>query len=227
MREFIINNAQAVVLGCAAVELLTGIAVILFKGRRKTNMPVRICLVLICISLFYDATIIAVGKYLGDGELLRYLSIPRYLLAAVMTPLLFPICAYAVDAEKNGLRLTWIFTVLLMAAGIVHTLMTVLTPVEFAGLLRYAAGSETPVWAIWLAIGINAICILPLIISGARLIPRKHNIAILLAGISMLGATMIAPATGNTDLTVFLSMIGEALMVFFIFLYAQTAQEAD
>lgn len=227
MRSLVLDNALIIVIAAALIELLVGISVLAFRGRRKTYGTMRVLIAILCFGLFYDAFIIAIGKLIGDGNILWVLSIGRFLLSAVLIPFLFPISGYAGDFGKTGMRIMKILMLLFMVLGLTHTVMTEIKAVDFAGLLRYASTDATPTWAKAMSGMINLVCVLPLLIVGVRLVIKKHNIALLLSGICMLGFTVAAPATGNADLMVFFSMIGEALMVFFMFIHAQTAKDPD
>ncbi|MBP5184231.1 MAG: hypothetical protein J6113_03885 [Lachnospiraceae bacterium] len=227
MRSLILDNALIIVIAAALVELLVGISVLAFRGRRKTYGAMRALIAILCFGLFYDAFIIAIGKLIGDGNILWVLSIVRYLLSAILIPLLFPISGYAADLGKKGMLVMKLLMVLFIVLGLTHTVMTEIKAVEFAGLLRYSPSDATPVWAKIISGIINLLSIIPLLVAGIRLVIKKHNIALLLSGICMLAFTVLAPATKNTDLMVFFSMIGEALMVFFMFVHAQTAKDPD
>lgn len=227
MRSFIIENAQIIVGVCALIELAVGIAILAFRGRFKTYGAMRICTALLSFGLFYDALIILIGRFIGAGDLLRYLSIPRFILSALLMPMLFPISALAADAGKKLMRIMVLTAVLFMVLGLVHTIFTMLSPVSFAGLLRYASSADTPGWVKGMSGAISTVCVLPLLIFGVYIIAKKRNFAVFLSGVFMLGLTILAPASGNTDLMVFFSMIGEAFMVLFLFIYAQTAREPD
>ena len=227
MRSLVLDNALIIVAVAALVELLTGISVLAFRGRRKNYGRMRALIAILCFGLFYDAFIIAVGKFIGDGNILWVLSIARFLLSAILIPLLFPISGYAGDFGKKGMLVMRLLMLLFFLLGLTHTVMTEIKPSTVAGLLRYASSDATPSWAKIMSGIINIVCVLPLIVVGVRLIKQKHNIALLLSGLFMLGFSVLAPATGNADLTVFFSMIGEALMVFFMFVHAQTAKDPD
>ena len=227
MRSLILDNALIIVIAAALVELFVGISVLAFRGRRKTYGAMRAFIAILCFGLFYDAFIIAIGKLIGDGNILWVLSIARFLLSAILIPFLFPISGYAADFGKKGMRVMKLLMLLFIVLGLTHTVMTEIKAVEFAGLLRYSSTDATPKWAVILSGIINLLSILPLLIIGVRLVIVKHNIALLLSGLCMLAFTIIAPVTGNMDLMVFFSMIGEALMVFFMFVHAQTAKDPE
>lgn len=58
---------------------------------RKDHWPISsLFLLLVIAALFYDNSILALGRYIGEGRLLESLNAPRYWMHAFFTPLLLP-----------------------------------------------------------------------------------------------------------------------------------------
>ena len=69
-----------------AYLILFGLGILLAKGHRWTD--IGNVLLLVILALLYDNGILALGKYIGEGDLLRALNLARYYLHALITPLL-------------------------------------------------------------------------------------------------------------------------------------------
>jgi hypothetical protein len=57
----------------------------LFVGKRNAYLPLFL---LNLLGLVYDCSIIAAGRFIGEGELLRALNAPRFWIHALFSPLL-------------------------------------------------------------------------------------------------------------------------------------------
>lgn len=100
-------------------------------------------LALIAAALCWDNLIIAAGSSIGAGDLLRTLSIPRYVAHAVLTPLLI-IVAFGVAGLRRR-AWVWILAVVLIALGVWTDLVNMSLEVrEYGGTLRYAYAHATP-----------------------------------------------------------------------------------
>lgn len=106
---------------------------------------IRLLLILLPIAgLIYDNAVIAVGVIVGEGSLLEMMNNGRYLLHAIITPMLI---MAAVDlARRAGVGLAnnrivytifGLLTVGLMAFGLLEWQHMVFAPERYAGSLRY------------------------------------------------------------------------------------------
>ncbi|RHW40147.1 hypothetical protein D1B33_04695 [Lysinibacillus yapensis] len=94
------NTAVYFILGAAYLALLIwGISL----SNRNGLWDISNVYLLVIVGLIYDNSIIALGKYIGEGRLLETLSFFRYLLHALFTPALV-IFAWNISAKLN---LSW------------------------------------------------------------------------------------------------------------------------
>lgn len=101
-----------------AHSLLFGLALSVFLARRT---PSSVPLLLVTGGLIYDNLMLAVGSGIGEGQTLAQLSVPRFFLHALTTPLLM-ITGYCLAAQTwaslNRRRLAVAAIVILMFAMI-------------------------------------------------------------------------------------------------------------
>ena len=76
--------------------------VLLFSRYLKSKNMIFLLSGLICVGLTYDALILALGSVMTEGAALMALSRLRYVLHGGLIPLIFAICAYALDFKKAG-----------------------------------------------------------------------------------------------------------------------------
>ena len=208
----------------AVLELFSVIS--MFRQyRRQGKDPVPLLTGIICIGLFYDALILAAGSFLPFGSLLKTLSQFRYILHFTLIPLLFPLCFYALTEKKIVIRIVWILTGLLMVGGFFASLKLVTEGIAL-GVSRYAQASETPGWVNGMMQVLNIVPDFFIIGAGIWLWIRKKNPHMFLAGFLMLVFTMIGMFFGKDpsgdsrmSLMFYISMYGEAAMVFFLYCY--------
>ena len=98
---------------------------------------------------------------------------------------------------------------------------TVLELREIAGVKRYASGEATPKWADLISQVLSFGTVIPMILAGIIVWIKQKNPHLFLSGFLMFAFSALGPATGNTDLIFFISMFGELLMVFFLWLCAR------
>lgn len=107
----------------------------------------------VCSALVWDNAVIAVGSLTGTGPLLQAMSVPRFAAHALLTPFLVLWSLSAVDraglswARRKPVRRTTVaLTVVLVAAGVVHDILSLsLRPERWAGSLRYVNDAASPV----------------------------------------------------------------------------------
>jgi hypothetical protein len=102
---------------------------------------------LIIAGLVYDNLIVSLGASIGIGPLLETLSLPRFVLHALLTP--FMMIAVTQIAVAGGIRwagsqpwltIVWLLVVTMMLLGAYEGLLDLeLVPACFDGILRYTA----------------------------------------------------------------------------------------
>lgn len=224
MRNIIIST-MAPVLWIMAILELVSIAAMFKQYQKNKKDPVPLLTGIICIGLFYDALILALGAFMPFGSLLKGLSQFRYVLHFMMIPLLFPLCFYALTENKTVIKVVWIFTILLMIAGTFASINLVTEPIAL-GVNRYAQAAETPGWVNGLIQMLNIVPDYFMIGVGIYLLIKKKNPHMFLAGFLMLAFTMLGIFLGRDpsgdkklSLMFYISMYGEAAMVYFLYRY--------
>lgn len=88
-------------LAIAAAEFALFVYVLrLLKRGRKVKIGDAIILAPLLLALVYDNFMLGIGDWVGEGELHRLLSGPRYITHALMTPLLLVFAALCADRMK-------------------------------------------------------------------------------------------------------------------------------
>jgi hypothetical protein len=128
-------------------------AIFLWFTQRSTAL---IILMATLAALLYDNVVITIGSLIGEGDLLLALNNGRYLIHALVTPLL--IFAALNQAQRLGIRTAGkrgvqiaaaIGILLLIGLGLADFANDTLTPVWFMDTLRYASeGGGPPIPAI-------------------------------------------------------------------------------
>lgn len=221
MRAFLIRICDIAVWPIAMIELV--ILLLALKGSEKGKKPLHLLTALVAFGLFYDALIIALGS--TDGKLFWYLSRLRYVFHGALIPLLFPICAYALDFNKTWKTIVWVFTGVLIVLGVAGGFATTLSTNYFAGTFRYIPNDGTPAWATAVSNILSFGTVIPLMIAGVAVWIRQKTPALFLAGFLMFAFSALGPATGNTDLIFFISMFGEVCMALFFLIYAKRKEQ--
>lgn len=188
---------------------------------RKNHRPIFLLMWLITIGLFYDSLILSLGEILPGGAALAAISRLRYVSHGALIPLIFPICAYALELGKTPRTVVWVFTLVLTALGIAEGFATELVLQQIAGVTRCASGSRTPAWAHLINGMLSFGTVVPLMLVGIYVWIRQKTPHLFLSGFLMFFFSAVGPATGNTDLIFFISMAGELFMVLFFYLYAR------
>lgn len=214
--------AAPVILWIMAAIYLTLVLLFLKQAQRDPKRPVPLLLAGITLGLCYDAVVLGLGAFLGDAKILKILSYPRYILHGAMIPLLIPICAHALDADKKVLKAVGILTAGLTLLGAWAGCRVQLKPFEFAGVTRYIADNDlTPKWVSGLLPVLSAVPTLILIVCGIILWKKKGRKELALSGLFMLFFAGIGPATGHLAENFLLSMFGEVGSMIFLWLYAK------
>lgn len=137
----------------AVAEIALFVATLrVLKRGRKVRIGDAWILVILLVGLVYDNLMLAFGTTIGDGDLLRILSYPRYITHALFTPTLILFAALSADrmnipGYRSRERLTFWGAVTFFAIwyGLFADLVGPhLEPVMEDGLLRYTHVGTTP-----------------------------------------------------------------------------------
>ena len=218
MRDALLASCPLLVWIITAVQAL--LMLLAFRGWKRKKEALYLLTALVALGLFYDALILSLGTLMQGGPVLAALSRMRYVAHGALIPLLFPICAYALDFSKTWKTIVWVLTGLLIAAGIAEGFATELDLREAAGLVRYASGDGTPGWAEAVSGVLSYGAVVPLILAGVAVWIRQKTPLLFLSGFLMFAFSALGPATGNFDLIFFISMFGEVCMALCFLLYA-------
>ena len=209
MREILLRSCPIMLWVIAALD---GLFVILaLRGWKGSRKPLYLLTALVAFGL----------GVIKEGALLLTLSRLRFVLHGALIPLLFAICAYALDFNKTWKTIVWVFTGLLIALGIAEGFATDLAVQHVAGIVRCTSGEGTPSWAKAVSGVLSYGTVVPLIIAGVIVWVRQKTPALFLAGFLMFAFSALGPATGNFDLIFYISMFGEVCMALFFLLYAK------
>lgn len=217
MRNILISICPIAIWCIVILEAV--IAYLLFRQWQKKKQMIALLSFLVTIGLIIDALLIGLGSVLSEG-LLALLSPIRFIAHGLLIPLLFPVCGYALNLKESLMRIVWIVTGLLMAAGAAEGACTVLELKEMAGIVRYVSGEATPGWANLISMVLSFGTVIPMMIIGVIVWLRQKTPYLFLSGFIMFVFSALGPATGNADLIFFISMFGELFMVLFLYLYA-------
>ena len=219
MREFFLSNGLILVWVITGLHLL--FTVLAFARFGRTKAPLYLLIGLVAFGLFYDALVQALGGTLGEGAVLTGLSRFRFVFHGALIPLLFSICAYALDFKKPWKILVWVVTAVIIVLGVAEGFATQLVPENMAGILRYKSGDGTPGWAKGVSYLLAFGTIIPVILAGIAAWIRQKTPLLLLAAVLMFAFAALGPATGNLDLNFLITMIGEVFLALFFLLYAR------
>ena len=126
--------------------LLLGCVLLALRLWQQQRAPYLMFLALMIIGLTYDNFVIGLGRFIGEGELLRSLNIPRYLLHAFFTPLMIMVGLFlarnAGIAWARSQRSLYIFggitTAMILLGGYVDVLNLDLVFEHRFDTMRYA-----------------------------------------------------------------------------------------
>ena len=219
MREVLLDCCPVLVW---VITALQGLFMLLaFRAWKRTKEPLYLLTALVALGLFYDALILSLGTVVSGGPVLSVLSRMRYVAHGALIPLLFPICAYALDFNKLWKTIVWIFTGILIVAGIAEGFAVELDLRVVAGLVRYASGDGTPGWAQAVSSVLSYGAVIPLFLAGIIVWIKQKTPLLFLSGFLMFVFSALGPATGNFDLIFFISMFGEVCMALCFLLYSK------
>lgn len=215
MKELLFASCPIMLWIISIIELV--FTVLLFSRYAKSRNPIFLLSGLICVGLTYDALVLAFGGFLTEGPFLLGLSRMRYVLHGGLIPLIFAICAYALNFKGFWKNAAWVLTALLILLGIADGCIRVIGPTTVAGICRYASVSA-PAWAEIVNSLLTFGTVIPMMIAGVivwvkQKTPHLFLSAFLMFAFSGLGAACL-------ELMFYISMYGEVLMAAFFYLYA-------
>ena len=216
MRELFLSTCQPGIWLISVLELV--LIVLLMRKYMKEKSALTLCALGIGCGLFIDGFLISLGTVLPVA-VVKMVSPARFIAHGMLVPLIFPICAYGLQAKGKVLKAVWGLTILVMAAGLAEALATKLEVKELAGVVRAVAGEGTPGWAEAVSRVLSFGTVIPLMIAGVIVWVRTKRPELFLGGFLMFAFSALGPATGNADLIFYISMFGELLMLFFFWLY--------
>lgn len=220
MREFLFASCSPMLWVITVAELI--FTALLFSNYAKSRNLIFLLSGMICVGLTYDALILALGSVMTEGAALMALSRMRYVLHGGLIPLIFLICAYALNFKGFWKTAAWVFTGILIALGVADGCVRVIGVENVAGICRYASVSA-PAWAEIVNGLLTFGTVIPMMIAGVvvwvkQKTPHLFLSAFLMFLFSGLGAACM-------ELMFYISMYGELLMALFLYLYAKRKAE--
>ena len=106
MKEFLSATCVPMLWIITILEVV--FTVLLFRRYQKTKGIIYLLSGLICVGLTYDALILALGSIMTEGAALAALSRLRYVFHGGLIPLIFLICAYALNFKGFWKTAAWI-----------------------------------------------------------------------------------------------------------------------
>ena len=169
------------------------------------------------MGLTYDALILALGTFMVDGPVLLALSRMRYVLHGGLIPLIFLICAYALNFKGFWKTAAWVFTGILIVLGIADGCVRNIGAVNVAGICRYASVTA-PAWAEIVNSLLTFGTVIPMMVAGIFVWVKQKTPFLFLSAFLMFAFSGLGAAC--LELMFYISMYGELLMALFLYLYA-------
>ena len=197
--------------------------VLLFTNYAKRKNMIFLLSGMICVGLTYDALALALGSFMTEGDLLLAISRLRYVFHGGLIPLIFAICAYALDFKGFWKGFVWGFTGILIVLGVADGCIRELGVANVAGVCRYISLSA-PAWAEVVNSLLTFGTVIPMMVAGVvawkkQKTPYLFLSAFLMFLFSGLGAACL-------ELMFYISMYGELLMALFLYFYAMKKSNA-
>ena len=199
-----------------AAEIL--FTVLLFSSYAKNKNIIYLLSGLICVGLTYDALILALGSFMTESGLFFALSKLRYIFHGGLIPLIFLICAYALDFKGIWQKAAWIFTGILIILGVADGCVRTIGVQTVAGICRYASVTA-PAWAEIVNGLLTFGTVIPMMIAGIVVWRRQKTPYLFLSAFLMFLFSGLGAAV--MELMFYISMYGELLMALFLYLYAK------
>ena len=216
MKELLFASCPSMLWIISIVELV--FTVLLLSRYGKTKNLIFLLSGLICVGLPYDALALALGTVMTDGPALLAISRLRYVFHGGLIPLIFAICAYALDFKGIWKTAAWVLTGVLIVLGVADGCIRQIGVEVVAGVCRYKS-VYAPAWAEIVNSLLTFGTVIPMMIAGAvvwvkQKTPHLFLSAFLMFAFSGLGAACL-------ELMFYISMYGELLMALFLYLYAK------
>ena len=216
MKELLFSSCGVMLWVISVLELI--FTVLLFSRYARSHNTIDLLAGLICVGLTYDALILALGTFMTEGTALQSLSRMRYVLHGGLIPLIFAICAYALDFKGFWKKAIWALTVVLIALGVADGCIRVIGPTTVAGVCRYASVSA-PAWADIVNSLLTFGTVIPMMIAGVVVWKKQKTPFLFLSAFLMFAFSGLGAAC--LELMFYISMYGELLMALFLYLYAK------
>ena len=216
MKELLFASCAPMLWIISAVELF--FTVLLFSRYIKTKNLIFLLSGMICVGLTYDALALALGTVMADGPVLLAISRLRYVFHGGLIPLIFAICAYALNFNKVWKIVAWVFTGVLIVLGIADGCIRQIGVQTVAGVCRYVSVSA-PAWAEIVNSLLTFGTVIPMMIAGIIVWVRQKTPHLFLSAFLMFLFSGLGAAC--LELMFYISMYGELLMALFLFFYAQ------
>ncbi len=190
---------------------------VLFRRYGKKGNPIYLLSGLICFGLTYDALALALGSFMTEGPMLMGLSRLRYVFHGGLIPLIFLICAFALDFKGFWKTAAWAFTAVLVVLGVADGCIRTIGVTEVAGICRYAS-VYAPAWAEIVNSLLTFGTVIPMMIAGIFVWKKQKTPYLFLSAFLMFAFSGLGAAC--LELMFYISMYGELLMALFLLLYA-------
>lgn len=197
----------------------------LLKRYIRTKRPMTLCVLLICIGLFIDAFLIAIGA--PYGGLPESISRIRFIAHGTLIPLLIPICGYGLKAKPRTMKIIWIITGVIIALGLAHAFALKLEVVQYQDVLRHSMAASSPLWAKIVSAVLSFATVIPMIVCGIIAWKKQKNPFLFLSAFLMFFFAGLGPAIGQKDIIFFVSMFGELFLIAFALLYIIKDEKKD
>ena len=220
MRELLFASCPTALWIISAVHV--AFMALIFKKYAKTKHIIFLLTGIIAFGLFYDAFILALGSLLTEGPILLALSRLRYVFHGALIPLIFAICAHALNLKGIWMKVAWLLTGVLMVLGIADGCVRTIGVETVAGICRYASVTA-PVWAEIVNSLLTFGTVIPMMIVGVVVWAKQKTPYLFLSAFLMFAFSGLGAAC--LELMFYISMYGEVLMTVFLYLYA--AQKAQ
>ena len=222
MKELLFASCPIMLWVISVLELV--FTALLLSRYCKTKNLIYLLTGLICVGLTYDALVLAFGSFMTEGAVLLGLSRMRYVLHGGLIPLIFAICAYALNFNKTWKLIAWVFTGVLIVLGVADGCIREIGATTVAGICRYASVSA-PAWAEIVNSLLTFGTVIPMMVAGVivwikQKTPHLFLSAFLMFLFSGLGAACL-------ELMFYISMYGELLMALFLYYYAMAKSKTQ
>ena len=193
MKELLFASCPSMLWIISIVELV--FTVLLLSRYGKTKNLIFLLSGLICVGLTYDALALALGTVMADGPALMAISRLRYVFHGGLIPLIFAICAYALDFKGIWKTVAWVLTGVLIVLGVADGCIRQIGVEVVAGVCRYKS-VYAPAWAEIVNSLLTFGTVIPMMIAGVvvwvkQKTPHLFLSAFLMFAFSGLGAACL------------------------------------